>query len=369
MELGGREIGQFTEPFLPVLTPDGVRHPIFANIAGFFPTRQGAAENAGLPPLDGCTRVEGARPGATVLATLAGRSGPDARAGRAAAGSRPHRRLRRRHHAEMAARSAGARPGIALPAVLGADGPLAGRPGRDGRGPGRRRRQHRQGRLRAGRDDPHLRPSSATSEGQGADNAKVVASVNGPAGKPEQVALSAVAGSQRPLRRRDRAASRPARYEVVVEARLGELSLTSEKIRVEVGRPNLEFERLDLDEKMLAAIAAATGGRYVPLSAADHLIDQLDRAQQKKTVYVEQRLYWPPGFWALFVAVLTTEWILQKEISTQIEVEQRDERQCKKEKWERGKRGRKKDIDKDKTEKNMEKENGKGRCRETGLMG
>ena len=49
---------------------------------------------------------------------------------------------------------------------------------------------------------------------------------------------------------------RAGRYEVGVEARLGELTFTSEKLSVEVGRPNLEFERLDLDEKMLAAIAA-----------------------------------------------------------------------------------------------------------------
>ena len=70
VKLGGRELGQFTEKFLPVLTPDGAHHPIFANIAGFFPTRQGGAKMPGLPPLDGCTRIEAARPGATVLATL-----------------------------------------------------------------------------------------------------------------------------------------------------------------------------------------------------------------------------------------------------------------------------------------------------------
>ena len=98
----------------------------------------------------------------------------------------------------------------------------------------------------------------------------------------------------------------------VVEARLGELILTAEKLTVEVGRPNLEFERLDLDEKMLAAIAAAAGGRYVHISAADHFVQQLDRSQRKKTVFVEQRLYWPPGFWVLLVGMLTTEWILRR---------------------------------------------------------
>ncbi len=71
VELGGRELGQFTQPVLPVLTPEGVRHPIFANIGDFFPTRQGGPAAPGLPPLDGCTRVGRARPGASVLATLA----------------------------------------------------------------------------------------------------------------------------------------------------------------------------------------------------------------------------------------------------------------------------------------------------------
>ena len=68
--LGGREIGQATDPFLPTLTPEGARHPIFANIAGFFPTAQGEPKMPGLPLFDGCTHVEAARPSATVLATF-----------------------------------------------------------------------------------------------------------------------------------------------------------------------------------------------------------------------------------------------------------------------------------------------------------
>jgi hypothetical protein len=102
------------------------------------------------------------------------------------------------------------------------------------------------------------------------------------------------------------------RYDVVVAARLDQLAFTSEKISVEVGRPNLEFERLDLDEKTLAAIAAATGGRYVSLSVADHFIDQLNRSKHKKTVTVETQLYWPPAVWTLFVAIITAEWTMRR---------------------------------------------------------
>ena len=40
---GGRDIGQVTEPFLPILTPAGRDHPIFANIGKFFPTSDAPA--------------------------------------------------------------------------------------------------------------------------------------------------------------------------------------------------------------------------------------------------------------------------------------------------------------------------------------
>ena len=52
VEPGNREIGQITDPFLPTLTPEGARHPIFANIADFFPTEAGEPKTPGLPSLD-----------------------------------------------------------------------------------------------------------------------------------------------------------------------------------------------------------------------------------------------------------------------------------------------------------------------------
>jgi hypothetical protein len=157
----------------------------------------------------------------------------------------------------------------------------------------------------------HITAVVRDKQGQGTAVAQVTANLKGPGGSMQRVTLSAVPGTAGHYSGavEPRAAGS---YDVVVEARLGETNLTAEKLVVEVGRPNLEFERLDLDEKTLAGIAAAAGGRYVHLSAADHLIEQLDRSQRKKTTFVEQRLYWPPGFWALFVGVLTTEWVLRR---------------------------------------------------------
>ena len=56
---GDRNLGQITDPFLPILTPSGCDHPIFANIGKFFPTSSSPPQALGLPPLDGCVRVEG----------------------------------------------------------------------------------------------------------------------------------------------------------------------------------------------------------------------------------------------------------------------------------------------------------------------
>ena len=79
-----------------------------------------------------------------------------------------------------------------------------------------------------------------------------------------------------------------------------------------MGRPNLEFDRLDLDEKTLGRIAAATGGRYWHLSTADRLLDELDRKEQSRHLVLEQPLYWPPLFLSLVVGLLTAEWVLRR---------------------------------------------------------
>ena len=93
---------------------------------------------------------------------------------------------------------------------------------------------------------------------------------------------------------------------------MGESTLSSGKIAFEVGRPDLEFEKLDLDEKMLARIAADAKGRYFHITTADLLLSQLDRSQRKRSEYVERPLYSPPLFWALFVGVITVEWVLRR---------------------------------------------------------
>ncbi len=308
--LGDRDVGQVTDPFLPQLTPDGARHPIFANIADFFPTLSGEPKQAGLPPLLGGTRVGPQRPGATVLATCPAEPNQmpvlaiqPADEGRTAVfcgdtTGNWHQGLR----------------------ALDQESPFLQFWGQLVRWlAGRTSEVKPEASVVGSTDKGYYEPEEVITisavvrdeRGEGTSDAKVVVRIGAPAGSPEEVALSVVpgpaghySGSFEP-----KAAGS---YEIVVEARLGELTLTSDKLAVEVGRPSLEFEKLDLDEKALGRIAAASGGRCVHISTADHLIEQLDRTQRKKRVQLERRLYWPPLFWVLFVGLVTTEWVLRR---------------------------------------------------------
>jgi uncharacterized membrane protein len=309
---GGRDIGQLAEAFLPVLTPAGRDHPIFANIGKFFPTASAPPQAAGLPPLDGCVRVAGARPGALVLAV---------------------------HPAE-----GGKMPVLAV-------GPVG--KGRTAVFTGDTTRNWQQGPRALDQESPFLRfwgqlirwlanrseamkaeagvvaqtdkayydPDSFITvmaevrdkEGEGTEGALVTATIKGPPGAAETVTLTLTpiagsAGSYQGSFEPKRAGT----YEIVVAAKLGESILHAEKTTAEVGRTNLEFDRLDLDQAMLGRIATAAGGRYYHISTADELIGRLSRKEKARHVALEQPLYFPGLFWAAFVGVLGMEWFLRR---------------------------------------------------------
>ena len=307
--VGSRDVGQVTDSFLPQLTPEGVRHPIFANIADFFPTTTGSAKQGGLPSLDGCTRVAGVRAGATVLATC-----PVDAANLPVLATQP---LDAGRTAVFCGDTT--RKWQQGPRALGQDSPflrfwgqmvrwLAGRETAVEAGAG----------VLATTDKGYYEPQEVIkisaivrdAEGRGAENAAVTAKIQRPDGSADRQDLSAVSGPGGHYSATYQPESGP--YEIIVEARISELTIQSDKLVVEVGRPNLEFEKLDLDEKMLGRIANETGGRYFHITTADHLIDQLDRTQRAKRIYMERRLFWPPLLWLLFVVILTVEWILRR---------------------------------------------------------
>jgi hypothetical protein len=148
-------------------------------------------------------------------------------------------------------------------------------------------------------------------EGSAAGDAQVTAKIIAPGGKTDSIALMALPGQAGHYDAVFDPAV-PGSYQIEVGGKLGGVELNVEKLAAEVGRQNLEFEKLDLDDKLLARLAAYTKGRYLHIGSADLLIDQLDRSQRRRSEYTEGKLYNPPLFWALFVGALSLEWVLRK---------------------------------------------------------
>ncbi|GAB6165819.1 glutamine amidotransferase [Thermostilla marina] len=309
VEVGSRDIGQVEDVFLPQLTPEGTHHPIFANVVEFFPTQNAEPKRVGLPPLDGCTRIVAAKPGAVVLAVCP------------PADNMPVLTVMPVDKGRTAVFTADTtRKWQQGPRALDQESPFLRFWGQMVRwAAGRSDEVSAEASVTANTDKAYYEPDEAVrisavvrnAEGEGTDKAKVSAVIRYPDAADEKITLTTVPGPGGHYT----ATYEPTgngTLEIEVTALLGDQELKAEKIVVEVGRPYLEFEKLDLAEEMLAQIAGESGGRYVHISTADHLIDQLDRSVRKKKVYVERPLFWPPLFWALFVVVLTTEWVLRR---------------------------------------------------------
>jgi hypothetical protein len=307
---GGRDIGQITDPFLPVLTPAGRDHPIFTNIGKFFPTQTAPPQAGGLPPLDGCVRVQGARPGALVLAVHPGAGSPmpvlavnPAGRGRTAVFTGDTTRNWQQAPRALDQESPFLRFwGQLIRWLANRTEPMKAEAG-----------------IVARTDKAYYEPDSpirvrATvrdQDGEGTDQAGVLAQIQAAQGHTDSVSLSPIPGAAGSYEGTVEP-QRPGTYEIRVEARLGATLLRAEPAGVEVGKPNLEFDRLDLDDALLTRLAQATGGRYFHLSTADPLIGELERKERRRHVSLEQPLSFPGPFWVLFAGVLATEWILRR---------------------------------------------------------
>jgi hypothetical protein len=101
-------------------------------------------------------------------------------------------------------------------------------------------------------------------------------------------------------------------FKVTVTGELGERDLGKVDLTFAVGRPNQEFDRLDLNEALLRRIAEKSGGRYVTLADAQSLIGELRSHERSRRKLTELSLFNMPLFFFLFVGLVTAEWILRK---------------------------------------------------------
>lgn len=310
VDLGDRDIGQITDPFLPELTAEGRQHAIFANITEFFPTATGGPKIVGLPELDGCTKVLAARPGASVLAVC-----PVTADRMPVLAVMPVDRGR-----SVVFPVDTTRKWQQGPRVLDQQSPFLQLWGQLVRwAAGREQDVEARAGVTANTDKAYYEPDEIVQlaavvrdeRGEGTGKAKVEAVIRAKSGAAERVTLTSLPGPGGHYG----AAYEPTlngTLEIEVSADLEGGKLTAEKLLIEVGRPYLEFEKLDLDEQTLSGIAADTGGRYLHISAADSLMEQLNRAERKKRIYLEQPLFSPLLFWLLFAVAVTAEWFLRR---------------------------------------------------------
>ena len=111
----------------------------------------------------------------------------------------------------------------------------------------------------------------------------------------------------------------PGGYRMTVRAHEGGRKLGEVKLDFRVGKPNLEFERLDLDERLLRRIADETGGRYYDLAIIDELVGSLVAEAREGTSSRELRFYpdTAPKGWVvvlIFMAAAGAEWLIRKRL-------------------------------------------------------
>jgi len=292
--MGGRGDKQYKDAFMLRLTDEGRTHPVFDGTLEFFDAADDAAEQA-LPKLGGNTEVLGHKPGSTVLAVNPDKTAHDGNpmivaavqqygAGRAMAFTADTtwrwlfqmKGLRRetpyvkfwgqaiRWLVNEEVKERDRKPGIAAFAD--------------------KRSYHPGERVR-------IFARARAEDGLATNNALVYATVESPAGAETPVQFAHV-----PETTGEYEAifdpSAPGRYAVAVSAELNGEPL-GEKVELDfrVGSPNLEFDALDPNERLLKRIAAETGGEYYSLIRLDDLIGSLRAAERRKRTHREVSLW------------------------------------------------------------------------------
>ncbi|MDR0870026.1 MAG: VWA domain-containing protein [Planctomycetaceae bacterium] len=313
--LGNRDAGQFSEPFMPKLTPEGANSTVFANISGFFPSTLGKAVKDGLPNLSGCTKVPARNPAATVLATCPAVKVPGQ--GGDGEDEMPVLAVQPVDNGRTAVFTGDTtRSWQQGPRAMNQDTPFMQFWGQFIRYVAKREGTVvREANVSAAADKAYYEPEESVTitatlkdaEGAGTDKGNVSAEIGNSAVKLEPVegTPGRYIGHYQP--------KQIGQCEVKVSAQLDALTLNApEKIIIDVGRPNMEFDQLDLNEELLTKIADAAGGRYAHITTADFLIDQLNRDVMKRKVIEQIRLAPPFVLWIFFVSALSAEWYLRR---------------------------------------------------------
>ncbi len=151
--------------------------------------------------------------------------------------------------------------------------------------------------------------------GQLTSSADVAAHVTEPSGKESTIRLGS-GGTGAGEYEASYAPREPGIHGMAVRASEAAKDLGECRLEFRVGKPNLELERFDLDDKLLSGVAEATGGRYTPLEGLRSLVERFKAEERKKREYVRLDPWsgnWMWPFFLLFVALLAGEWIVRRQ--------------------------------------------------------
>ena len=328
VRLGSKDIGQEKDAFAPTLTPDGATHPILSGIAPFFATGTAPAKRP-LPPLMGCTRVGPVKPGATTLVIHPRRTGSDGKPLVIAAVQRYGQ-----GHSMVLAADTTWRWYLGLRG-LGRETPYIKFWGQAMRWlAGKEIKEAEEKGLTAYTDRRYYEPGQTVriyarvrdKQGQATNQANVTATVHGPAGPPVARQIPYIPGTTGKYEV-DFDPPSPGEYKMNVQAELLDGPVDKAKLlQFQVGRPNLEFDKLDLNDALLKRLADKTKGKYVTMVGLNNFVGQLKSREEAKSTITSvdvwsddslslfgQRLspYLLVAF-GLFVAAVTAEWVLRK---------------------------------------------------------
>ncbi|MDR3635179.1 MAG: glutamine amidotransferase [Isosphaeraceae bacterium] len=301
---------QSEEPFTLQLTEEGRRHPVF-EITG--DRAQDASAWAAAPPLLGTCLVQGAKPGAEVLAVhpdlqVAGKPAVVAAVQRFGAG----------HTMVLAADTTWRWSRLAR--VLGRADTLYARfwsqtlRWLSGRGTDDQRPP-----LVVSTDRPdydvgkpvNIQVSRQPKPGEDFAASEIGLEVTGPSGRPVAVSLRATSADPN-LFKGSYYASAGGRYEVAAALSGGGKPIANQTTEFLVHGADLELADPGTNPGVLRALAAATGGVYVEVDDAAKLAARVPPKERRVARVQRTELWHSPGLFLGFLGFVTAEWFLRR---------------------------------------------------------
>lgn len=132
-----------------------------------------------------------------------------------------------------------------------------------------------------------------------------------PSGQGVTTALEYVAGSGG-LYKADLACTEAGEYAAHVEAQKNARSLGNDTATFFLGKPYGEFDRVEMNERLLRALAFETGGAFCTPETASTIPDAIKEAASKRAILVERKFAHMPETYILMVLCASAEWYLRR---------------------------------------------------------